>query len=485
MSPEQSFGDLVVVIPGILGSRLVRREGTRSKTVWDFSLTSLPRVLKQLATGALVLDRYDGAPDDGVEATDLFSFQWLPDFFGVDDYEPLLKSLRASIAGKPQQLITFPYDWRASNRYAAQRLHERALSALAEWKKTSGNTEAKLWLVCHSMGGLVARYFCEHLDGAQHTRAIVTIGTPHRGSVKALDALANGKGVWPLNLTHFVRSMPSVYELLPLFPAIRIDSEQGFGLHRVADFFGLDPVSGKDRAAANGSGAGLPALQGLDYGMLKSALEFHACIRMPAEARAAEKVPSPYEQYVFFNRRQRTPLSAQLKRQKLEILQYYPKAHDSWTDDRGDGTVPSFAAIPIEWPNSKDAIPIGDKHPTMQCAKTVWDSVENWLRPLDTRKFKGGVADTSIVELDVPPALSAGDDLRVELSSLQPMNVTIQVQDAEGRESGRLPAALSGDDNRKIVTFRRPGPGVHRVSAIPADRMLTTVSDFVLVPEPD
>ena len=42
----------------------------------------------------------------------------------------------------------------------------------------------KVTLVCHSMGGLVARAYLRHF-GAGRARMIVTIGTPHRGSVLA------------------------------------------------------------------------------------------------------------------------------------------------------------------------------------------------------------------------------------------------------------------------------------------------------------
>lgn len=43
---------------------------------------------------------------------------------------------------------------------------------------------AKVTLVCHSMGGLVARAYLRRF-GAERVRAVVTIGTPHRGSVLA------------------------------------------------------------------------------------------------------------------------------------------------------------------------------------------------------------------------------------------------------------------------------------------------------------
>ena len=64
--------------------------------------------------------------------------------------------------------IDFPYDWRRDNRVAARQLSEVALAALHEQRKE--NPDAKLVLIGHSMGGLVARYFLECLAGGR-TRA--------------------------------------------------------------------------------------------------------------------------------------------------------------------------------------------------------------------------------------------------------------------------------------------------------------------------
>jgi alpha-beta hydrolase superfamily lysophospholipase len=64
-----------------------------------------------------------------------------------------------------KNFFTFPYDWRR---------------------------EARLTLVGHSMGGLVARYFLECLDGWRDTRRLVTFGTPYRGSLNAVNFLVHG-----------------------------------------------------------------------------------------------------------------------------------------------------------------------------------------------------------------------------------------------------------------------------------------------------
>lgn len=52
-----------------------------------------------------------------------------------------------------------------------------------------------LIVVGYSMGGLDARYLAAHLDPRRRVRAVVTVGTPHRGSPIA-DALLRGEFAW-------------------------------------------------------------------------------------------------------------------------------------------------------------------------------------------------------------------------------------------------------------------------------------------------
>ena len=75
---------------------------------------------------------------------------------------------------------------------------------------------------------------------------LVTFGTPYRGSLNALDFLCNGfkKGIGPLgiDLTRLLRSLTSVYQLLPRYPVV--DTGSGT-LARVAETSGLpgvDPI---------------------------------------------------------------------------------------------------------------------------------------------------------------------------------------------------------------------------------------------------
>ncbi len=46
-------------------------------------------------------------------------------------------------------------------------------------KETS---QSKIILICHSMGGLLARYYISHLKGKSYVEKLITIGTPHKGT---------------------------------------------------------------------------------------------------------------------------------------------------------------------------------------------------------------------------------------------------------------------------------------------------------------
>lgn len=475
------FADLVVVIPGILGSRLARRVGGELQPVWDLSIRRLPRALRELAGGGLAVVR-DGAdpPDDGIEAVGLLNYQLLPGFFGVDDYASLLAALRGAVGER--QVLTFPYDWRLSNRHASARLNTMVRDALKSWRAESGRADAKVWLIGHSMGGLVARHFCEHHGGYEITRGIVTIGTPHRGSPKALEALANGKHIGPLDLSALVQSLPSVYELLPLFPVLR-----GKKAYRIAEAFRLDPVTGED-APRSAPGAA-PAAPFLDKDMLRGALRFHAEIRVPAESRAKRGEPTPYRLEAFFNRRQVTPASARIDGRRVTLLDTYPEevgGRPVESDMRGDGTVPSFASVPIEWSKTDAAFPVAEKHAAMQAAQVLHDSLANWMRPLDVAELKGaGQTDQSVLALTMPSILECGAPLDVVLGALRPMRGLLEITrcDEEPATTKQVRFAVEARQDG-VVRLAPPAPGVWRVVARAEDRAMPLVSDYVYVVDP-
>ena len=145
-------------------------------------------------------------------------------------------------------LFEFAYDWRRDNRVSARKLARSAKEWLDRWRQSSGASDAKLVLVAHSMGGLVSQYFLEVMGGWKDTRALVSFGTPYRGSLNALGYLANGysEGVGPLkvDLSSTLASFTAVYQLLPAFECV----DRGDGkLERIGE---IDGVNGVDPARA-------------------------------------------------------------------------------------------------------------------------------------------------------------------------------------------------------------------------------------------
>ncbi|HZY07988.1 MAG TPA: hypothetical protein VFE69_09595, partial [Ilumatobacteraceae bacterium] len=254
MSSKLPMGDVVVLLPGILGSVLTRD----GHDVWAVSPGASWRAIRTLGHSVTDLELHDDDPTvddlgDGVTAPRLQpDLHLIPGLWSIDGYTQIRSRIFANFdVVEGQNWFDFPYDWRRDNRVAARHLAERAPDWLRAWRQRSGNNDAKLVLVAHSMGGLVARHFLEVLDGWRDTRTLITFGTPYRGSLNALDFLCNGfkKGIGPfaLDLTRLLRSLTSVYQLLPRFPVV--DSGTG-EMTRVADTPDLPGVDAQRAAAA-------------------------------------------------------------------------------------------------------------------------------------------------------------------------------------------------------------------------------------------
>ena len=158
--------------------------------------------------------------DDGTRATGLLTTVGIvPGFWTVDGYDELMTNLRTRFLSDQDAILAFPYDWRQSNEYSARRLQRYVEPAVAARRRT--HPDAHLILIGHSMGGLVARYYAQCLDTHRLTRRVITIGTPYQGAAKALSVLANGYadlGPRRFRLQELVRSLPSIAELLPVYP---------------------------------------------------------------------------------------------------------------------------------------------------------------------------------------------------------------------------------------------------------------------------
>jgi pimeloyl-ACP methyl ester carboxylesterase len=424
---------MVVLIPGIGGSRLERN----GKLVYDLSLGSVSQLL---SGGNHEQLKYQGScdevPDDGIVATDLINKQMIPGLFGIDDFDGIRNVLRASVNKPEQQFVKFPYDWRVSNRITAERLDAFIRPKLDAWRQQSGAADAKLWLVCHSMGGLVARYFLEHLDGKSITRHLITIGTPHRGAPKALGALVNGHSFFLSDFGDVLRTFPAMYELLPLGRIVRTGGGDIPPLARLADFFGLSDVLPQPPGPALAVPAGLTPLTGLDPEWLRRSLEFHADIRRPVITRMQEGRIAPYTQRHLINRRQPTLQSALWVNGHLSMLNEPPTPVAAGVNpqlQRGDGTVPAFAAVPIEDTDISQAIIVDESHVKLPSAKGVTDIIQNFLDPINAGLELMGADSNGSFGVNLPSVARANTEFQIEVDVIKAAQVRAAVKALNGQ----------------------------------------------------
>ncbi len=351
--------DVVIVIPGIMGSALEHME---RGPIWSLEAGSLVNAIKTLGGSlqslALPIGIGDEAPPGNrIRATHLLpSLHVIPGLWSpITGYDGTLEFLRSTrfqmIEPDPRDpdripnLISFPYDWRLSNRYNARLLKVVAEDALARWREQPGMEESRLVLVCHSMGGLIARWFLEQEGGAAFTRTLITIGTPHRGALKALNTLSNGLepslGPFHLHLTEFARSLPSLHQLLPTYDCLDLGTDvPRRSLH------GLD-------------------LPDVSRAMQDDALAFHATLdASPEPAYAFHKVVGI---------RQPTLTTAAWSHGRLIASEEIDGSSQG-----GDGTVPRLASQPVQGRN-REVLEVANQHGELQGTRSALDLIDGLL----------------------------------------------------------------------------------------------------------
>jgi pimeloyl-ACP methyl ester carboxylesterase len=215
----------VVVVPGILGSQLLRPDGTR---VWLQLGNAFGSFDLRLPFTLPIADSRDELLPGALLGTDAY----LPRLFGFTEYADLRDLLAGAgfVSGRnghgaeSPRYHVFGYDWRRDLVESARRLGE----ALDELADASGDPDATFNVVGHSMGGLVARYYLRYggaepggpvtWDGARRIRNLVLVATPNEGGIPSLDAILNGERVGLSTTTlaaPIVARMPSIYQLLP------------------------------------------------------------------------------------------------------------------------------------------------------------------------------------------------------------------------------------------------------------------------------
>ncbi len=268
---EDPYRNPVILIPGLLGSKLVDPDS--GVIVWgafgtgtlnpnkpdDARLFGLPmqpgKNLQELTdhvkpSGTLdrVVVNFGGYP---VEQN---AYAYILGVLGVGGYRDEQQYAAGLIEWGDDHFtcFQFAYDWRRDLVESARRLDrfisEKKRYVLEQIAIRFGieDHDVKFDIVAHSMGGLVARYYLRYgtqdlppdgrlpeltWAGARHVDNLIMVGTPNAGSIQALKVLVDGfkpAALLPRYPAALLGTLPAVYALLPRnrhLPLLDIDNQ--------------------------------------------------------------------------------------------------------------------------------------------------------------------------------------------------------------------------------------------------------------------
>ncbi|EWT00199.1 hypothetical protein N865_17525 [Intrasporangium oryzae NRRL B-24470] len=442
--------DLVVVLPGIMGSILgvsTRDRSAAENLVWAPTAGAVWNNL----TGRLRIQDFpipegcgDEPPGDRVEAVELMPDVhaipgvWTP----VKGYTPLVEHLeqlgyRRHQPGDPRpgNLLTVPYDWRLSNRYNGQRLAGIVEPALDRWRSQGGRyANAQLVFVCHSMGGLVARWYIEKCGGFGHTRRLITLGTPWRGAASAVEQLVNGvtPGIGPLHvdLTTFARSLPSLYQLMPEYACM---------------------TNGPRDYQKTTAHAALP----LPSARVTDAMSFYTTLQDAEVSRPDSKTIS----HAIVGTRQPTTTTISINPDGTAT------AFETFgaDNDYGDGTVPLTGAIGHDEPlDTPRVFRVRDGHGNLHRNPAALDQIEEILTTASVRRR---ASQPVKVRVRAPDLTLAAEALQIE-ADIDGEDRRHALRIVVTHESGRILESRqpTNRDGHAHATFTNLPPGTHTIT---------------------
>jgi pimeloyl-ACP methyl ester carboxylesterase len=451
--------DIILLIPGIMGS-VLQKDG---QDLWSSS-----KVIKSTVTGLghsslQQLQMQGDDPDiddleDGVQANRLITVpRIIAGLTKTDDYSILSRLItdnfhvtKADVDDdNPANFFEFPYDWRRDNRVAARKLNKLIDQRLPQWREYTGNKDAKVIILAHSMGGLVARCYLEVLEGWKNCRALVTFGTPYRGAIDAVNFVANGYKQKFLELTEVVRSFTSVYQLMPIYEMVKI----GENYQRVAE---IQEISNIDKKRA------------------EQALAFHREIETAVKQhqKDVQYLQTGYKIIPFVGFRQDTFQSVEMVDGKLKASYELPNGVDSSLGE-GDGTVPRLSAIPIELDQDYRETYIAQRHSCLQSSPQILSDLCERLKRMQIshRPIRGPELSN---EIDKRPAISLNiDDLYVASEPIELcariVNLKTDIGVLQGKitpveENGRsLLLDFQQQEYQWVLTIDGLPPGLYRL----------------------
>ena len=440
--------DLIIVVPGFMGSVLKRG----NVPVWDRSVPTMMRTLRDFAAAAEALRLPEGLGDAepsgpaALKATGLVNgWHIWPGVWAGAGYHHLLTTLQTWYP-EPYQVQTFPYDWRLSNRISAQRLKQFVEPALDRWRTLTRNNNAQVIFVCHSMGGLVTRFYVNRLDGHQTCRRIITIGTPYTGSIKAIRALTGDLPLVPDSLVDVSRSFPALHQLLPSFRCVR----QGSETVALTD----TPVPG------------IPDWMAHDAKHLHTETVGH---------------PTSPPIHTYAGHLQSTSATIRVVGSELKYQETWPEPGQNGPIERnygGDATVPRFAATPPEFADDTGTEFHGDRHSALPNRRRLLRSVHRKIENLAPASFLDPGFEFGV---DLPDIAQSNTPVPIKVHTPAPdLDFRVTISNLQGTPLIKA-AALTPDDAGYGTTLDLP-PGIWQatVSATGQDPDMS-VSDVIWV----
>ena len=330
----------VVVVPGILGSKLVERSSGRS--VWGaFQFGAVDADIPADAR-VFALPMREGAPlaqlTDDIDAPDALDTVKLDigllRGLELGAYVDLLQALAAgkyrdsALAPPDEHAVRYgglhytcwqnPYDWRREISENAAALDARVKElqrTVREQRGLPADAEVKVDLLCHSMGGLLGQWYLRYgaarlpdsgpapeptWEGARNIRNFIMVGTPSGGSTNVLPRLRDGldlNPLFPYYRPSIVGTFPAMYQLIPPDDLARVVDAAGapIAMHDLATWerlrWGLaDPAQDEFVAwlLPDVSDAGARRRIALDHlrKCLDAAERFHEALRRPSQPPA-------------------------------------------------------------------------------------------------------------------------------------------------------------------------------------------------------
>ncbi|MDP2708760.1 MAG: hypothetical protein Q8O93_01750, partial [bacterium] len=243
--------DPVIIVPGIMGSYLYS-EGGNGSEVW-------PNVAKMLLPGddsylnelAMMANGYPDLNNSALKSTDIIRSISSNDYF-----QGLITELVNNGYEEGKNIFVFPYDWRFDLNWSANGIPYSGYDSLKDKvEKIKAQTgAAKVNIIAHSMGGLVAKNYIKHY-GSGSVDKFIDIGTPHLGAPGTFKTLMYGDdldinvlGKSILNsetIKNIAQNFPSVYQLLP--SRNYFDSNDSDYAYYIYDMYDLDNNGIKNR----------------------------------------------------------------------------------------------------------------------------------------------------------------------------------------------------------------------------------------------